>query len=174
MPGRLHQFHLRRRLDYSIGSWLPGHYCHLFLYGLDVWWLVWLRPVSEGDHSLGVYAFLFGPILRRQPYQGVAHCYCCTTRLCCMADRTCSSRMTYLYSIRLRGGSSICMVAGVSIVIKMLDGAAVQWRNVPLQPRRLQGSRTSEPWLLIETTSQTGSAPLRCRASDGCVLCMGP
>ena len=63
LPGYSQQTYLRRRLNYSIGSRLPGHNCHLFLYGLDVWGLIWLRPVSEGDHSLCIYTLLFGPIL---------------------------------------------------------------------------------------------------------------
>ena len=120
--------HLCRDLHHSVWPGLPGNNCHLLLNGLHVWRLIWLRPVCECHDSLGVLALLLCPVLQKPARSKSALSGSCSMARAQVeeAERpgsvivgparllTCSSNMTYLYSIFERAGSSNCSASDIS------------------------------------------------------------
>ena len=117
--------HLCRNFHHSVGPRLPSNDCHLLLDGLHVWRLIWLSPVCESHDSLGVLALLLCPVLQEPAlFESALLCSCPSSedsdwdaeRPGCVSLEsvglagllTCCSKITYLYSIFERAGSSNC------------------------------------------------------------------
>lgn len=91
---------------------------------------------------------------------------------------TCSSNMTYLYSIFEFAGSSTCnqthhrheIFSVISTIMLTTHRKCQRCRSLPLSPRDPLLSTPSELWLSTRMTIQREFAILRCKASVGYAL----
>lgn len=129
--------YLGRDLDVAVRTGLPGDNRHLLLDLLHIRRALRLRAIPESNDALGIFADLLRPVLRKHRQSvfqankyriGGMRSFDSTEDLCkashvlrahhgteltvarkwVIAGLTCSSRMTYLYSILVPAGNSTC------------------------------------------------------------------